>query len=115
LALGLTALVAGELAGLLTLFTRDEGLRPERRRVELRTRSTELWARSRVGRPRSAEAATTATTTTAATASPAARTVGVAKLRRRGIRIGRAWTGGRLGLAWRLLRGLAACLVLGPL
>ena len=111
LALRLAPLVPRELAGLLTLFTRER-LRTERRRAELRSRSGKR-------RPGSAKA-TSATAASASTATPAPSAVLIAELRRR--RAGRiartgcrAWVRVARGFARGLRPALARRLVLGAL
>ena len=108
----LTALVTCELAGLLALLTRDEGLRTERRRIELRTLSTELRTRSGVRRTRCAETATAPSA--AAAAAPAPRAILIAELWRRRSRLVRTgcrvWAGGARRFVRRFARGFVTAL-----
>ena len=118
LSLGLTALVTRELTRLLALFTRDEGLRTERRRAELRTLCAELRTRPTVRRPRASKATAAPAASAAAAAPSAARAILIAKLlgRRRARRVVRsrrwAWPGARCGLARGFVTLLGRPLVL---
>jgi hypothetical protein len=108
LTLRLTALVAGELARLLALLTRNELLlRTERRRAELRTRC-ELRTRSVEGRSRRTEAG--AATAAATAAPPATRAVLIAELRGRRSRFVRTRRWARASVACGFARRLVAAL-----